>query len=300
MVKSTGTGSVLRRTLRGTALVALLGLTSCTLLPGERHQADRPAVVVDTAGSFRPGLSVSIPDSLAADFTQLQPTLAGQVGLAIMPVGGGRMTIFGDWTSGIAWSTIKVPLAIAALRHDSNTSIFEDAEAAITVSDNDAAEELWQSLGDGMEAAQAVQDVLDEGGDSTTGVAGPRTRLDYTAFGQTEWTLANQVRFASQLPCLPQTFKVTELMSEITPDQSWGLGTLAGAAFKGGWGPDDDTGIYTVRQFGVVPTQSGMVAVALAAQADSGTYDDATAILSRMAVLLGRHLSELRGGTCTH
>ncbi|KAA8885060.1 hypothetical protein F3087_29885 [Nocardia colli] len=300
MVKSTGTGSGLRGVLRGTALVALLGLTSCALLPGDHDKSDRPAVIVDTAGSFRPGLSVSIPDSLAADFTQLQPTLAGQVGLAIMPVGGGRMTIFGDWTSGIAWSTIKVPLAIAALRHDPDTSIFEDAEAAITVSDNDAAEELWQSLGDGLEAAQAVQDVLDEGGDSTTGVAGPRTKLDYTAFGQTEWTLANQVRFASRLPCLPQTFKVTELMSEITPDQSWGLGTLAGSAFKGGWGPDDDTGIYTVRQFGVVPTQSGMVAVALAAQADSGTYDDATAILTRMSVLLGRHLGELRGGTCTH
>ncbi len=299
MVKSTGTGSVLRGLLRGTALVTLLALTSCALLPGDRNHNDRPAVVVDTAGSFRPGLSVSIPDSLAADFTQLQPSLGGQVGLAIMPVGGGRMTIFGDWTSGIAWSTIKVPLAIAALRHDSDRSILEEAEAAITVSDNDAAEQLWQSLGDGLEAAQAVQDVIDEGGDSTTGVAGPRTRLDYTAFGQTEWTLANQVRFASRLPCLPQTSEVTALMSEITPEQSWGLGTLPGAAFKGGWGPDDDTGIYTVRQFGVVPTESGLVAVALAAQADSGTYDDATAMLSRLAVLLGRHLNELRGGSCT-
>ncbi|WP_378732789.1 hypothetical protein [Nocardia brasiliensis] len=290
----------MRSVLRGTAVVTLIGLTSCSLLPGDRHPAERPAVIVDTAGSFRPGLSVSIPDSLAADFTQLQPKLGGQVGLAVMPVGGGRMTIFGDWTSGIAWSTIKVPLAIAALRHDQDPGIFDVAEAAITVSDNGAAETLWESLGDGLEAAQAVQDVLDEGGDSTTGVAGPRTRLDYTAFGQTEWTLANQVRFASRLPCLPDTFRVTELMSEIIPDQAWGLGTLPGAAFKGGWGPDDDTGIYTVRQFGVVPTPSGMVAVALAAQADSGTYDDATAILSRLAGLLGRHLTELRGGTCSH
>ncbi|AFU04352.1 hypothetical protein [Nocardia brasiliensis] len=300
MVKSTGTGFGYRVALRATALLTLLVVTSCALLPGERDRDERPAVVVDTAGSFRPGLSVSIPDSLAADFTQLQPNLGGQVGLAIMPVGGGRMTIFGDWVSGIAWSTIKVPLAIAALRHDPDDSVFENAEAAITVSDNGAAEALWESLGDGLEAAQAVQDVIDEAGDSTTGLAGPRTRLDYTAFGQTEWTLANQVRFASRLPCLPETFQVPELMAEITPDQSWGLGNLEGAAFKGGWGPDDETGIYTVRQFGVVPTQNGMVAVALAAQADSGTYEDSTAILSRLAVLLGRHLAELRGGTCAH
>ncbi|MBF6130525.1 hypothetical protein [Nocardia brasiliensis] len=300
MVKSTGTGRGYRVALRATALLTLLVVTSCALLPGERDRDEPPAVVVDTAGSFRPGLSVSIPDSLAADFTQLQPNLGGQVGLAIMPVGGGRMTIFGDWVSGIAWSTIKVPLAIAALRHDPDESVFENAEAAITVSDNGAAEALWESLGDGLEAAQAVQDVIDEAGDSTTGLAGPRTRLDYTAFGQTEWTLANQVRFASRLPCLPETFQVPELMAEITPDQSWGLGNLEGAAFKGGWGPDDETGIYTVRQFGVVPTQNGMVAVALAAQADSGTYEDSTAILSRLAVLLGRHLAELRGGTCAH
>ncbi|QIS05347.1 hypothetical protein F5X71_26255 [Nocardia brasiliensis] len=297
MVKSTGTRFGYRVALRASALLTLLVMTSCALLPGDRDE-DQPAVVVDTAGSFRPGLSVSIPDSLAADFTQLQPNLGGQVGLAIMPVGGGRMTIFGDWVSGIAWSTIKVPLAIAALRHNADNYVAANAEAAITVSDNGAAEALWQSLGDGLTAAQAVQDVIDEAGDSTTGLAGPRTRLDYTAFGQTEWTLANQVRFASRLLCLPETFQVPELMAEITPDQSWGLGNLEGAVFKGGWGPDDDTGIYTVRQFGVVPTQNGMVAVALAAQADSGTYEDSTAILSRLAVLLGRHLGELRGGAC--
>jgi hypothetical protein len=279
-------------------MVVLLTLTSCALFPGERTATEAPPVVVDTVGAWRPNLTVSVPDSLAADFTQMQPRLGGQVGMAIMPVGGGRMTVFGDWVSGIAWSTMKVPLAIAALRHDSQEEIRHEVEAAITWSDNDAAEALWQSLGDGLEAAKAVQDVIDEAGDATTGVAGPRTTLDYTSFGGTEWTLANQVRFASQLPCLPESFHVTELMTEITPEQAWGLGVLEGTAFKGGWGPDDETGVYTVRQFGLVPVRSGMIAVALAAQADSGTFEDSTAILSRMAQLLGRHLDELRGGSC--
>jgi hypothetical protein len=133
-----------------------------------------------------------------------------------------------------------------------------------------------------------------------TGVAGPRTRLDYTSFGGTEWTLANQARFASRLPCLAQSAAVTELMEQITPDQRWGLGAIAGAEFKGGWGPDDDTGVYLVRQFGVVPTKSGSVAIALAAQADSGVFEDATVLLDRMALLISHHLDELRGGKCPH
>lgn len=285
--------------MRGVAVVALFALASCALLPQRHEPSSAPTVTVATGGKWRSGWTVARPDSLAADFTQLQPNLPGQVGMAIMPVGGGRMTVFGDWTTGIAWSTIKVPLAIAALRHDPEGAM-GDAEAAITVSDNGAAAALWQSLGNGLEAAQAVQDVLDEAGDLSTGVAGPRTRLDYNSFGETVWTLTEQVRFASKLPCLAQTDTVTRLMGEITPEQGWGLGTISGAEFKGGWGPDDETGDYLVRQFGLVPTNSGQVAIALAAQADSGTYDDATVLLNRLARLLDRHLDELRGGKCPH
>ncbi|WP_225729676.1 MULTISPECIES: hypothetical protein [unclassified Nocardia] len=296
MVRAKYRVPALLRVTAGTA--ALLTATSCGLLSGDPHPTTPPTV--NTAAHWRPGLSVTMPDSLAADFTQLQPTLGGQVGMAIMPVGGGRMTVFGDWTSGIAWSTIKVPLAMAALRHDSGEKIFEEAQAAITVSDNDAAEELWESLGNGLEAAAAVQAVLDEAGDGMASVAGPRTHLDYSAFGGTEWTLANQVRFASRLPCLAQSDQVTQLMTQITPEQSWGLGVISGSAFKGGWGPDDDTGVYTVRQFGVVPTPSGRIAVALAAQADTGEFEDATAILTQLATMLSRHLGEVRGGGCSH
>jgi hypothetical protein len=291
--------SAWRAVLHCAAVATLLTVTSCGLLPNKHEPSTAPTITVDTAGSWRPRGSINLPDSLAADFTQLQPNLPGQVGMAIMPVGGGRMTIFGDWTSGIAWSTIKVPLAIAALRHDPEGAA-SDAEAAITVSDNGAAEALWESLGDGLEAAKAVQEVLDEAGDAVTGVAGPRTRLDYTAFGQTEWTLANQARFASRLPCLAQSAPVTELMQQITPEQRWGLGSITGAEFKGGWGPDDNTGVYLVRQFGVVPTKSGDVAIALAAQADTGQFEDATALLDRLAQLIARHLDELRGGKCPH
>ncbi len=288
-----------RVALRSAALTVLVTLTSCSLLPSTHDIPAEPTLPVERPGSWHPGWSISRPDSLAADFTQLQPNLPGQVGMAVMPVGGGRMTIFGDWTSGIAWSTIKVPLAIAALRRDpTGVGVAEYAHEAITVSDNDAAEALWQSLGDGEEAARAVQEVIDEAGDALTNVYGPKTNMDYVAWGATEWTLANQVRFASQLPCLPESGAVVELMEQITPEQRWGLGNIEGTEFKGGWGPDDETGVYTVRQFGIVPTRSGGVAVALAAQADSGTFEDATALLDRLARLLSRHLDDLNGGKC--
>ncbi|MBC7302905.1 MAG: hypothetical protein H5T78_18400 [Nocardia sp.] len=296
-MKSTVTAAAFRRLLLCGVLAAAALSTSCTT-PGTPTAVSAPTVAVNSDDAWHPGLSIGLPDSLAAEFTLLQSTLPGQVGMALMPVGGGRMTIYGDWTTGIAWSTMKIPLAVAALRHDPDQSIFEMVQAAITVSDNDAAAGLWESLGDAPEAADAVQQVLDEAGNAATGKTASRTELDSTSFGGTEWSLANQVRFASRLPCLPNSEVVTSLMGEITEDQGWGLGLLDDTEFKGGWGPDDITGIYTVRQFGLVPIGSGQLAIALAAQADSGSFDDTTALLDRMALLLSRHLPNLRGGVC--
>lgn len=271
-----------------------------------------PADVADGA----PTMSMIAPDlpdlfglpksiTFAADFADLQSGLDGRVGLAVMPVGGGDMTVLGNWTTGIAWSTIKVPIALAAMRRDPD-GLRDLAEAAITFSDNNAAQSLWTSLGNGSQAAAAVEAILREAGDTITDVAARHTRLatlgsdDLLAFGATDWSLADQVRFASKLPCLPRANSVVSLMSEITPSQSWGLGRLIGAEFKGGWGPDDDTGDYTVRQFGLIPTLAGPVAVALAAEPTSGTFEDATDMMDKMALLLGDHLPDLHGGLCSH
>ncbi|MFC4374947.1 hypothetical protein ACFO5K_12635 [Nocardia halotolerans] len=296
-MKSTGRAAACHRLLQGVLLVSAVVSTSCAV-SGNPAPVTAPVVEVNSIEDWHRGMSIVLPDSLAAEFTQLQAALPGQVGMALMPVGGDRATVFGDWTTGIAWSTIKVPLAVAALRHDQDQSIFEMARAAITVSDNDAAAELWESLGDGHEAADAVQHVLDEAGTLASDGVGPRTQMDDTSFGSTEWSLVNQVRFASRLPCLPQSETVIRLMGEITPEQGWGLGLLDGTEFKGGWGPDDETGVYTVRQFGLVPVGNGQLAVALAAQADSGSFADTTALLDRLARLLAEHLPELSGGVC--
>ncbi|KZM70147.1 serine hydrolase [Nocardia terpenica] len=296
-----------RRGFRGAALLsAMLAVSACAA----HADTAAPVGVVASPGAETPhptadpvDESFGVPATLAADFANLQQDLHGTVGLAVMRVGGDHALTLGTWTTGIAWSTIKVPLALAALRHDP-VGLTDTATAAITASDNDAAQALWEALGGGNQAADAVEAVLREAGDTTTDIAqrhnpdGQVSVDDPLAFGSTVWTLLDQVRFASRLPCLHHASRVVDLMGQITSSQSWGLGAFVGAEFKGGWGPDDVTGNYLVRQFGLVPTWSGQLAVALAAQPDSGLYDDATAMLDKLAALLARHVHELGGGEC--
>ncbi|MRH93179.1 hypothetical protein GFY24_38160 [Nocardia sp. SYP-A9097] len=270
---------------------ALLVTAGCT---------SKPVLVPDPTaagpGPTTSSLTATMPGTLAWDFVhELQPALKGKVALAIMPVGSDRVVALGDWSGGPAWSSIKVPLTLAALR--ANPGYTGAATSAITNSDNSAAEMLWQSLGTPEEAAQAVQDVLHEGGDNNTKVPAQRTRSDYSAFGQAEWSIADQLTFAAHLPCLPQAESVTSLMSKIADGQRWGLGTLNNAQFKGGWGPDP-SGNYLVRQFGLLPVEGGQVAIAIAALPTSGSFDEGTTMLTKIAGLIDRHLGELRGGAC--
>ncbi|WP_406231806.1 hypothetical protein [Nocardia sp. NBC_01009] len=286
------------RTVFGAAaLAALLPLTACGTGSGANSAAPPSSITQAAAHTDQQHLSMTIPGTLAAGFVELQAGLRGHVGMAIMPVGGDKMVTFGDWTTGPAWSTMKVPLTVAALRRNSANSTYA-ATAAITASDNAAADTLWQSLGSGQEAAKAVEAVLREGGDTRTTVPATRTRSEHSAFGQAEWTLADQVRFVSRLPCLPQTGNVITLMEQITPNQRWGLGAFTGAEFKGGWGPDL-SGAYLVRQFGLVPTPAGQIAVAIAAQPDSGAFSDGMTVLDKLATLMSQHLDELSGGACS-
>lgn len=196
---------------------------------------------------------------------------AGSAGVALLDGGavrtGGSMADMSD----AAWSTSKVPLAIAAL-NAAGGGLEEQMRQAISASDNDAAEALWASLGSPSEAAQAVQDVLADGGDTGTEVPAEKRREEFSTFGQTYWTLEAQATFASNLRCLPGTDPVVEAMGQVVAGQDYGLGQIDGAVYKGGWGPGDD-GTYLIRQFGLVPAQDGtMVPVAVAAEAPDGSY----------------------------
>jgi hypothetical protein len=243
--------------------------------------------------------SSASPSNLEAAFAQLQAQLHAPVGIAVTAVGSNQAPItLGDLQSGPAWSTIKVPLAIAALRQQkAPTTVTSAMSAAITESDNTAAESIWADLGDPVTAAHEVEAVLRETGDPTP-VEHRRVRPEYTAFGQTDWTLDDQVKFLSSAVCDPRNDLIFALMGNVVPDQSWGIGAIPDSRFKGGWGPSP-TGNYLVRQMGTLTAPTGTVAVAIAVAPASGSFDEGTSDLTEVANWLRDHLGAFPAGHCS-
>lgn len=170
--------------------------------------------------------------------------------------------------------------------------------SAITSSDNISGEQLWASLGDPSTAAGKVQNTLAASGDTSTVVESRILRPEFTAFGQTDWSLPAQAQFAASLPCRDDSAFVLDAMGSIISDQQWGLGTITGSQFKGGWGPGADGG-YLVRQFGIIPSGTGQLAVAIAAEPTSGSFDDGTAMLTEIGRWIGERAEVMPvGATC--
>jgi hypothetical protein len=208
-------------------------------------------------------------------FEHLEHELGGRSGAVF----GDPPTALGSLQNGAAWSTIKVPLAVAAL----DTGAKSDIERAITESDNDAARALWRSLGAPNNAATAVEKVLTAAGDTETTVQTEVVHPPYTSFGQTEWTLAAQQRFATGLSDITGSEPVLELMRHVVPEQRWGFGEVEpDAAFKGGWGPDR-AGRHLVRQFAIFSASGRTVAAAIANEPEDGAYETGASNLTRIA-----------------
>jgi hypothetical protein len=211
--------------------------------------------------------------ALETGFDELSRSVPATIGVAIAGVDGTILASLGTWSTGVAWSTIKVPLAIAALR--AGVGSRELVAATIAESDNAAAEDLWSGLGDPIEAARQVQAVID---DPTTVVESRRLRPEYTPFGQTQWSLVRQAQFAARLPLIPDASGVVDLMHNLCPDHRWGL-AAKGFAAKGGWGPGISDG-YLVRQFAIVPIEAGHIGVALAADSRDGVFETGIDVLN--------------------
>lgn len=201
----------------------------------------------------------------------------GQAGIAVAD--GQGVIAAGQTGPAAAWSTSKVPLAIAA--HRARVADPATISSAITFSDNQAAEQMWQALGAGEEAAAAVGSVLAEAGNGSTRVQPQVTRPGFSAFGQTQWSVSDQARFASRLGCLDGADQVLSAMQVSDPAQGYGLRQFVGARMKGGWGPDE-SGAYEVRQLGIVSLEGTPVALALFAHPQEGTYEAGQAMLSTM------------------
>ena len=257
-----------------------------------------------TANSSAPSPTATTAPNLAGlvgEFAKFQTGLHARVGVVVRPVGTGSVAPVAlggpDFADQPAWSTIKIPLVIASMRQHNTDHPTTAMMAAITESDNAAAESIWEGLGDPVIAAAAVGKVLHEVGDPTL-VESRKLRPEYTAFGQTDWSLTNQATFLAAAACDPRNRPVLDLMGQVTGDQRWGLGALPDAQIKGGWGPAP-SGRYLVRQIAVVPAgQRGVTVVAMAAEPDSGSFADGTRVLTQIGEWLRAHVEALPGAKC--
>jgi hypothetical protein len=247
----------------------------------------RPTIP-DRQGTARTPTARVLTRTNRSSFRALEAELGGASGVALSAVGlDPKVEVAGSLQEEVAWSTIKVPIALAIESRAQGQPTPADRSwmtPAITASDNTAAEALWSRLGVPSAAGAAVQEILRSAGDTSTQVETRVLRPGFSASGQTQWSLAAQARFIAALPCLPYAESVLSLMGQIVPEQRWGLGSLGvPAQFKGGWGPGLD-GHYLVRQMGILKLPTGrLLAVSIATNAADGSFSTGTASLTRIA-----------------
>ncbi|MCB0829144.1 MAG: hypothetical protein KDB62_10090 [Solirubrobacterales bacterium] len=236
--------------------------------------------------------------------------LPGTAGLVVAAPGGdGPRVGGGDFKTGPAWSTIKVPIAERVLADAGGPGAISSAQRdqirqAITVSDNDAAAALFADLeaahGGLNGASRAVQQMLRQAGDSET-VVSTEGRDGFSTYGQTDWSLAEQNRYMAALAggCVsdPASRKLLlDDMAAVTAEP-WGLGAAGvPARWKGGWGPGTD-GRYLVRQMGVLELDGTEMVVTLAAIPDDGSFESAQAMATRIASWAAANLADGVGGS---
>jgi hypothetical protein len=295
--------------LGGTVIVAAGAIVTFYVSPSSAPvQPPGPSSSLSaTANSSAPSPAAptasTVPNvaGLVGEFTNFQTGLHAKVGVLVRPIGSGSVAPVAlggpDFADQPAWSTIKVPLVIASMRRHNTDHPTTAMMATITESDNGAAESIWEGLGDPATAAADVGKVLHEVGDPTV-VESRKLRPEYTAFGQTDWSLSNQATFLAAAACDPRNRPVLDLMGQVTGDQRWGLGALPDAKIKGGWGPAP-SGRYLVRQIAVVPAgQRGVTVVAMAAEPDSGSFADGTRVLTQIGEWLHARVDALPAAKC--
>lgn len=242
-----------------------------------------------------------------SSFNRLARELNGEVGVVIGPPGSTEAASFGSLQSGSAWSTSKVPIALRVLQDVGgpsglSTTQVDEMRSALTLSDNDAAAALFGNLenrhGGLVGASTAVTEMLREGGDASTQIS-TQGRGEFSTYGQTDWSLANQQRFMSALAagCVGSSESsdyVIDLMDKVSSD-TWGLGSSGlPATWKGGWGPEIGGG-YLVRQMGILYVGDKEAVVTLAALPTDGQFATGESMATAVAQWLAKRALRYAG-----
>lgn len=291
------------------ALGAVWVLSACGA-PSEQPVTvvTKTEIVPAQSSSTPPSSSVPVSSSAAQaggiaalkrGWATLSPRLSQPVSVSVVAVGtsASPRVDLGTLPTQVAWSTIKVPLAIAAERKNGPQTA---TAAAIQQSDNASAEALWASLGSDEQASAAVNVVLREGG-STADVPSTRLRAGFTIFGQTQWPVPDAATFSAHLPCMGGAKRVIGYMETVAGNQQWGAEIMTkptATAVKGGWGPGSTSG-YVVRQVGFVTNRDGtMTAITMATFAPGSSLGSGTAVLNQVGKWLNANAKAMPRGKC--
>lgn len=270
--------------------------------PGDGGDRERSALESAASEASRPTAQQQAEDAthrLEEIVADIGDRFDAEVGISLRA--GGGVIHAGEPGDLHAWSSVKVPIAFAAVQRqldagDAGVDLGEDIALALTQSDNDAALRLWETLGTDEQSSEAVDGVLRQAGDPTDAEA-DRDRPDYGGFGDIRWTLDNQVIFANRMSCLPGAEQVLDPMGQVVDEHRQGLGQLPEARFKGGWGDERD-GTYLLREFGLVGAAGRQVPVAFSIVPGAATDAAAREAAGALAEALGPLISDLgdKGG----
>ena len=224
--------------------------------------------------------------ALEASFRTAVGTVAAAVGIAIARRRRTR-TSLGGWWSGVAWSTIKVPLAIAAMRRAGSGEL---AVKAITESDNRAAEQLWSRL--------AIRRTRHGRCRPSSPMAA--TRPPWSSHGDFDVVTRHSAKRSgpctgkrgSPPGCRPFPMLACDRL-DAQPQHRSPLGAGRQRHCRQRRLGSGGGGDYLVRQFAIVPIPSGHVGVALAAEVHDGAFETGVAVLNALSDWLLGHLAEL-------
>ena len=198
---------------------------ACALLLSACSGGQETVVVTSTVTETSPPApGAQLP--LDATVAHVESTFGGQLGMATIGELGPEAA--GFTAPSPAWSTIKVPIAVAAMR--ANPGLEADARAAVSASDNAAAQRLYDAVG-----PDAVDAVLEDAGLAAHVNTEP-LRPEFSTFGQTQLSVADEVALANTVACVEGADPVLQFMGQVDSSQAYGLGGSRGAV-QGRLGP---------------------------------------------------------------
>lgn len=281
-------GAVVRWTLVAVLTLALCG---CAGLGGGRLIA---AASADSAGASTTSpaeATASTPDAtpastgsgeattgaaaFPAQAEALDESYPSSLGIAALDLTTGRSVAYNTASTFYTASIVKVDLVEAMLlrAQDRGRTLSATeaawAKAAITVSDNDAASDMFASLG--RAAGLTSYNVR-------LGMVGT---LVASAWGLTRTSVADQIQLLRNLTAdsvltEPSRATLRSLMSQVEVDQRWGVPAAGdgGAVVKNGWlSYTGDGGGWIVNSIGIVTSKGRTLLVAVLTRKGSSRAD---------------------------